>query len=123
MTRTNRSLIYVAAYLIPAGVLLLLAPRLALRLLFSTGEYGETLPRLAGMLLIGLGVLVVQIIRYRLVALYPTTLAVRVFFCACFLAFYSMSGDPLFLVLFAVVIVGVIWTGVSFALDRRTATS
>ena len=123
MTRTNRSLIYVAGYLIPSGVFLLVAPRVALRLLLSTGEYGETLPRLAGMLLIGLGVLVIQIIRYRLAVLYPTTLAVRAFFCACFLAFYSMSGDPLFLVLFAVVIVGVIWTGVSFVLDRRTAAT
>jgi hypothetical protein len=123
MRRTNLSLIYVAAYLLGAGVFLLLAPRLALQLLLSTGDYGEILPRLTGLLLVGLGILVVQIIRYRVVALYSTTLAVRLVFCLGFIGLYARSRDPLFLVLLAVVGAGVLATSVCYALDRRQATN
>ena len=119
MHRTNRSLIYVAAYLLASGIFLLLAPRLALQLLFATGDYGETLPRLAGLLLLGLGILVVQIIRHRVSALYATTLAVRVVFCVGFVVLYILSRDPLFLVLLGVVGIGVLGTSVSYALDKR----
>jgi hypothetical protein len=119
MRRTNLSLIYVATYLLVAGVLLVYAPRRALQLLLSTGAYGDILPRLVGFLLVGLGILVVQIIRYRITALYRTTLAVRGVFCLGFVMLYSMSRDPLFLVLLAVVGVGMLATGLSFTLDKR----
>jgi uncharacterized protein YjeT (DUF2065 family) len=119
MRRTNLSLIYVAAYLLSAGVFLFLAPGLALRLLLSTGDYGEILPRLAGLLLLGLGILVVQIIRRHIAALYMTTLVVRGVFCVGFVVLYILSGDPLFLVLLAVVGIGVVATSISYALDKR----
>ncbi len=119
MRRTNRSLIYVATYLLASGVFLLLAPRLALRLLLSTGDYGDIFPRLVGMLLLGLGVLVLQIIRYRVESLYPSTLGVRAGFCLGFVGLYLMSRDPLFLLLLAVVGIGVTWTAISFVRDRR----
>jgi hypothetical protein len=123
MRRTNLSLIYVATYLWGAGISLLLAPRLALQLLLSTGDYGEILPRLAGLLLIGLGMLVVQIIRYRVADLYSTTIAVRVVFILGFILLYIRSKDPLFLVLLAVVGVGVLATSICYFLDRREASS
>src|SRR5262245_12935771 len=119
MRRTNRSLIYVATYLLGAGILLVLAPRLTLKLLLSTGEYGEIMPRLAGLLLLGLGIIVVQIIHYRLAALYPTTLAVRAIFFVGSVWLYIMSRDPLFLVLLAVLGLGMVATSVSFILDKR----
>jgi uncharacterized protein YjeT (DUF2065 family) len=100
-------------------VFLLLAPRLALRLLLSTGDYGDIFPRLVGMLLLGLGVLVFQIIRYRVESLYPSTLGVRAGFCLGFVGLYLMSRDPLFLLLLAVVGIGVTWTAISFVRDRR----
>lgn len=119
MRRTNLSLIYVAAYLLASGLFLLLAPRLALQLLLTSGDYGEILPRLVGLLLLGLGILVVQIIRHRVSALYATTLAVRAVFCVGFVVLYTLSRDPLFLVLLAVVGIGVLGTSVSYVLDRR----
>jgi hypothetical protein len=117
--RTHFSLIYVVGYLLTAGICLLVAPRLAMKLLFSTADYGVILPRLAGLLLIGLGMFVVQIVRHRVVALYATTLAVRVVFCVGFIALYILSRDPLFLVLLAVVGLGVLATSASYILDRR----
>jgi hypothetical protein len=119
MRRTNLSLIYVAAYLLASGTFLVLAPGLALRLLLSTGDYGEIFPRLGGLLLLGLGILVVQIVRYRISALYATTLAVRGVFCASFVVLYAMSRDPLFLVLLGVVGIGVVTTSISYILDSR----
>jgi len=122
MRRTNLSLIYVATYLWGAGIALLIAPRLALHLLLSTGDYGEILPRLAGLLLIGLGMLVVQIIRYQIADLYSTTIALRVVFCLGFILLYLRSRDPLFLVLLAVVGLGVLATSLCYLRDRREAS-
>ena len=123
MKKTRFSLFYLAGYLIPAGLFLLFAPTFSTRLLLSNGDYGNVFPRLAGMLLIGLGVLVVQIIRLHLDMLYTTTLAIRLFFCVCFVIFYSMSHDPFFLVLLAIVAFGLILTGTSYVLDKRSQSN
>lgn len=119
MRRTNRSLIYVAAYLTGAGIALVLAPGLSLRLLLSNGDYGDILPRLVGFLLLGLGILVVQIIRYHVAVLYGTTLVVRAVFIVGFVALYALSRDPLFLVLLVVVGIGMLATGMSYVRDSR----
>jgi hypothetical protein len=119
MHRTHLSLYYLVSYLTVAGLALLLAPGFALSLLLSNGDYGNVFPRLAGMLLLGLAILVGQIIRLRIEALYPTTLIVRLLFLVSFVFLFVISGDPFFLVVFAIVSVGVIVTGASYLLDRR----
>jgi hypothetical protein len=119
MRRTNLSLIYVATYLLAAGAFLVLSPRLALRLLFSNADYGGIFPRLGGLLLLGLGILVAQIAQYRITALYLTTLAVRGVFCVGFVVLYALSRDPLFLVLLAVVGIGIIATSISYVADAQ----
>jgi hypothetical protein len=119
MRRTNLSLIYVATYLLAAGAFLVLAPRLALRLLLSSGDYGEIFPRLGGLLLLGLGIIVAQIVRHRIASLYLTTLAVRGVFCVGFVVLYALSRDPLFLVLLGVVGIGVIATSISYIVDTQ----
>jgi hypothetical protein len=119
MRRTNLSLIYVATYLLAAGAFLVLAPRLALQLLLSSGDYGEIFPRLGGLLLLGLGIIVLQIVRHRITALYLTTLAVRGVFCVGFLVLYALSRDPLFLVLLGVVGIGVVATSISYVVDTQ----
>jgi uncharacterized protein YjeT (DUF2065 family) len=119
MRRTNLSLIYVASYLLASGIFLILEPGVALRLLLATGDYGEILPRLAGLLLLGLGIIVVQIVRHRISVLYPTTLGVRLVFCVGFVALYIMSRDPLFLILLVVVGIGILGTSISYVLDKR----
>jgi len=75
MRRTRLSLFYLAGYLLPTGVLLLVAPDLSLRLLLSNGDYGsDVFLRVAGLLLLAIGIIVVQIIRLRAEVLYSTTL-------------------------------------------------
>jgi uncharacterized protein YjeT (DUF2065 family) len=119
MKRTRISLFYLIGYLIPGGLGLLVAPQMALKLLLSNGDYGNVMPRFAGMLMLALGIIVTQAVRHRLDVLYPTALAVRSGMLPVLYSFYILSGDPLFLTLLAIVGIGVVFTGVSLALDRR----
>ena len=123
MKKTRYSLFYVAGYLLFAGVLLLAAPQTTLSLLQSNGTYGEVMPRLVGVVLIALGLVVVQIIRHRVEALYTTTVSVRLFILAALSGLYVAYRDPLFLILVGVVGFGVILTSTSYLLDRRQPAS
>jgi len=116
--RTRLSLYYLAGYLIVGGVALLLVPDRTLRLLLSDGHYGEVFPRLVGMFASGLGMSILSIIQRRAQALYLGTLAVRAYFVVCLIAFYEISKDPLFLVVLAIVAVGVALTLASYVADR-----
>jgi hypothetical protein len=122
MKRTRASLFYLVGYLLFGGLGLLIVPRTTLRILLSTGDYGNVMPRLAGMLMLALGIIVAQAVRSRLDILYRTMLIVWSGTLPVLYSFYLLSGDPLFLVLLAVVGIGVIFTTVSYALDRREGT-
>ena len=119
MKRTHLSLYYLAGYLIPAGIALIFAPQLALKLLLSNGAYGDVLPRLLGVVLLDMGIIVLQIIRLHVDALYSTTLMARSVILVCLLGLYIYAADPLFLTLSGIVGLGFVLTGVSFLLDRR----
>jgi uncharacterized membrane protein YoaK (UPF0700 family) len=119
MQTTRLSLFYLAAYLLGAGVALVAAPGLALSLLFSNGHYGDVMPRLLGVVLFALGVVIVQIIRHRVEALYTTTLLVRSFIVLVLAGLFLYSRDPLFISLIVVVGLGMIFTGSSYLRDRR----
>lgn len=121
MSRTHLSLWYVVAYLAVAGLALLLVPNFALSLLLSNqaSSYGDIFPRFVGMTLIGLDILVFQIVRLRIEQLYSTTLIVRIFFLVVLALLFVLSKDPFFLVVFAIVAVGVALTGYSYMQERR----
>ena len=119
MRRTHLSLYYLAGYLLPAGGLLLLVPEFATKLLLSNRTYDYAPFRLVGVLLIGLGIIIVQIIRHRLEVLYPTTLVVRLLISATLIGLYAQTSDPFFLVVLVVVVIGIVLTGTSYLLERR----
>ena len=121
MRRTNLSLYYLAGYLIPAGILLLFVPEWATKLLLSDRTYDYAPFHLAGVLLLVIGILIVQIIRYRVEAMYATTLVARALISATLLWLFLNTGDPFFGVVLVIVLIGVALTGVSYVLDRRDA--
>jgi uncharacterized protein YjeT (DUF2065 family) len=123
VNRTHLSLYYLAGYLIPAGTLLLFVPDVATKLLLSNRTYDDAPFRLAGILLIGLGILVVQMIRYRLEVLYPTTIVIRLLISATLIGLFLRTSDPFFLVILAVVVVGIALTAMSYVLDRRASAA
>ena len=121
MSRTRLSLIYVAMYLTGSGLGLTLAPQLLLHVMFSNGHYDSTGMRFAGLFVLGLAAIVIQIIRYRLDVLYSTLIGVRVGFCAAYVVLYARTGDPFFLAVLAVVGAGLVASSISFAVDRAAA--
>ena len=119
MHRTRLSLYYLAGYLIPAGLLLLFVPEWATKLLLSNRDYDYAPFHLAGVLLLVIGILIAQIIRFRLEALYSTTLVARALISATLLWLFLNTGDPFFGVILVIVLIGVALTGTSYLLDRR----
>ena len=123
MTGPQRSLIYPATYLVGAGLALVLAPDLALKLLFSNGHYGDVMPRMAGAAVLALGIIVVQIIRHRADVLYPTLVGARVMLCTVWMGLYLYTRDPFFLIVFCVVAFGMLWTAASLLRERRSSAA
>jgi hypothetical protein len=105
-------------YLVVAGVGFIRFPTFMLRLLFSTGHYEPVFIELCGVFLLGLAVLVIQTIRFRLVPIYPTLIGVRVFFCVGYLVLYGQTRDPFFLSLLAIVGSGLLASTICFGKDR-----
>jgi hypothetical protein len=101
------------------GLGLLFLPDKTLWLLQSNGEYGDIFPRVAGMLMSGLGMSVFGIIRAGVPELYPATIFIRGYFLVCLAVFYWMSTDPLFLVLIVIAGIGLALTLIFHVLDRR----
>jgi uncharacterized protein YjeT (DUF2065 family) len=116
--RTRLCIWYVAGYLILSGLALLLAPHGALAAMFSNTDYGSIMPRWVGMLSVAMGTLVGQILRLRVAALYPLSFFMPAAMLVGFVGLYLQSGNPLFLVVSAVVGIGVLATGVSMLLER-----
>src|SRR6516162_9975974 len=122
MNKTRPSLLYLGSYLVLIGLGLLFAPEGTLRMLQSNAEYGNVFPRIAGMLMSGLGLAVFGIIRARVPELYPTTLFIRMYFLVCLAVFYWITTDPLFLVLIVIVGIGFVLTLSAHLRDRREQT-
>jgi hypothetical protein len=118
-TRLRVSLAYVVAYLAASGLGLLVAPVATLRMMGSTVDYGDVMPRWVGMFSVALAALIAQVLRHRLAVLYPLGFLMPGAMLFGFIALRLKSGDPLFGVVAGVVGVGVALTGASLWLDRR----
>jgi uncharacterized protein YjeT (DUF2065 family) len=119
MSWTRLSFIYLAGYLWIGGLGLLAAPDRAIRLLGSDELYPPVLLRLAGGLMLALGIVVADIARQRIEPLYPTTLIVRTVLLATILWLFIASRDVLFLSLAGIVAFGMLLTGLGLVADRR----
>ena len=116
--RTRLCLWYVVAYLCVTGIALAVAPAATLRLMQSTADYGEVMPRWVAMMSLALGALIAQVLRHRLAVLYPLGFFMPAAMLAGFVGLYRLSGDPLFLSVAGVVGAGVVATGASLLADR-----
>jgi hypothetical protein len=89
MKNTRLSLFYLGSYLTVIGFGLLFAPHGTLKLLQSNGDYGAVFPRVAGMLMSGLGLSIFGMIRARSSELYPPP---RRYLCVCILLLASLRS-------------------------------
>lgn len=114
MNKTRLSLWYVTSYLLGGGASFMLLPQLSATLFMSNTAYPDIMLQAIGMFMVALGIIVLQIIRHRAEALYSTTLIVRTFISASLIVFFATTGNPLFLVLLGIVLLGVMMTGYSY---------
>ena len=117
--RTRLCLWYVVGYLFITGLALAISPSASLRLLMSTADYGDVMPRWVAMMSLALAALIAQTLRHRLTMLYPLGFFMPAAMMVGFVGLYRLSGDPLFLGVLAVVGVGVVLTGSSLLVDRQ----
>ena len=123
LTRTRFSFFYLAGYLYAGGLGLLFVPDMVFEVFLSNGSYGDTMPRLAGVLMLALGILITQMIRLKVEGLYPPTVAARSLILATLVWLYLRSGDPMMLVLLGIVGLGFVLTLASYLADRKRSPS
>ncbi len=119
MPKTRLSLYYLATYLLFGGFGFLLTPRLATKLLLSNADFDTMILRVLGMLMMGLGFLIVQVIRLRVSVLYASTLIMLGVFGICLMAFFMMTYNPFFLINLVIVVIGIALTSWSLFADRK----
>ncbi len=119
MPKTRLSLYYLATYLLFGGFGFLLTPRLATKLLLSNVDFDTMILRVLGMLMIGLGFLIVQVIRLKVSVLYASTLIMLGVFGICLIAFFMMTYNLFFLIILVIVVTGVALTSWSLFADRK----
>ncbi len=100
--------IYLSTYLLLGGVGLLIFPALTLRLMQSNGTYGDVMPRVVGMFMLAVGGLIFQFVRAQDYRYYLYSAVARTFIVLVLTTLYVRSHDPLFLVLDAIVLVGLL---------------
>ena len=113
------SLFYLAGYLFPTGLGLYIAPQFFLKLLLSNQQYSDAFPRFAGILLVGLGIVVTTVIVYGNPIWYRMTLIVRLVLWTGIFGIWLQSRDPVFIVVLCVLGFGILLTGSFYLLDRR----
>ncbi len=111
MPKTRLSLYYLATYLLFGGFGFLLTPSLTIKLLLSDADFDRMILRVLGMFMIGLGFLVVQLIRFKVSVMYSSTLIMLGVFGICLMAFFMMTYNLFFLIMLVVVVIGVALTG------------
>lgn len=119
MSKTRLSLYYLVTYLSLTGLGLMAAPAQVMAMLKTTGEYGDVMPRFTGILMLALGLLVSQIIRFRVEPMYPITVLVRLLIWVFVLWLYLRFGDPFFAAVLGVVGLGILLTGGLYLAERR----
>jgi uncharacterized protein YjeT (DUF2065 family) len=102
------TLIYLSTYLLVGGSGLLLFPDLTLRMMQSNGTYGDVMPRVVGIFMVALGGVIFQFVRAQDYRYYLYTIFARAFIVLALTTLYFRSDDPLFLVLDAIVLIGLL---------------
>ncbi len=119
MKNTRRSLWYPVAYLFGAALGLIVVPQVVLDLA-ATGDYEVFFPRMVGAVMAVLGVLIMIIVLNDLQVMYRPIYYNRFFLAAIFIWLWFDSGDPFFLIVFFVVVLGLVFTSIALYLDNRS---
>jgi len=111
--------IYLISYLAVAAVGFGLFPTLTLKLFLSNGDYGVIMPRLLGAMMGVLSFLLFMIYRKGDWQRYsPFTMMARTPLVLFIFYLYYLSRDPMFLIINAIILIGLVTTAVGTVLQR-----
>ncbi len=99
---------YVVTYLAIGGAGFLVAPDLTRELLLSNESYEDVGFRLTGTMMLALSYLIASLVRNRDWKYYPVSIYVRSFIVVVLTVLYFTTDDPMFLVLDAIVLIGLL---------------
>ena len=102
------SLIYVVTYLTIGGIGLTFFPDLFLRLFQSNQEYGQAMPRIAGVLMLALAGLIGRILQFEDYKYYGYSILARTVIVLVLFYVYSLDRDPFFAIISGIVLIGLI---------------
>ena len=122
MKHTRLSLLYPATYLLFGGFVAMVFPSQLTHFFFSPFSYPEVAVRFVGVLSFVLGFIIALVVHRRLEALYLPILWLRLFVGIWLLVFYFSERDIMFLVMFFVGFIGVIFSLISYILDKKYET-
>ncbi len=108
MKARKLTLTYLTTYLAIGGIGFALFPYQTLKLFFSNGDYGDIMPRVAGMFMCALSFLIFRILRNKDWKYYTATIYVRSVIVPFLFWMYYKSNDPMLLVVNSIVLVGLI---------------
>jgi len=112
--------IYLISYLAVAALGFGLFPTLTMKLFLSNGDYGVIMPRMVGAMMGVLSFLLFVIYRMGDWKKYsPFTMMARTPLVLFIFYIYYLSGDPMFLIINAIVLVGLLTTAAGTVLQRR----
>ena len=115
------TLIYLASYLMIGGIGCGFFPAIVLELFMSTGNYGDIMPRMVGMFMIVLGLLIMMFVINRDYKYYLPTIIARTFIVIFMIYLYFATNDILFVILLIVVSLGLLPSVFVFLKDRSSA--
>jgi hypothetical protein len=111
--------IYLISYLSVTAVGFGLFPALTLKLFLSNGDYGVIMPRMLGAMMGVLSFLLFMIYRNGDWKKYsPFTMMARTPLVLFIFYLYYLCGDPMFLIINAIILVGLCTTAVGTVLQR-----
>ena len=112
--------IYLISYLAVAALGFGLLPELTLKVFLSNGDYGAIMPRLVGAMMEVLSFILFMIYRMGDWKKYsPFTMMARTPLVLFIFYIYYLSNDPMFLIINAIVLVGLLTTAAGTILQRR----
>jgi hypothetical protein len=111
---------YLATYLIFTGISLLVSPQTFFMLLRSNRSYDSTGLQFAGMFALGLGILFAVVTYFNDAKYFVVSMMVRTGVVAALVFFYYSSGDPAFLFIIPIVLIGLIPAYIIFIRERMS---
>ena len=97
-----------ASYLFIGGLGFAFIPETILKIFMSTGTYSDVMPRVVGMFMLVLGLLITLFIKNEDYKYYFPTIIARSFIVIFLTVLYFNTDDPLFIILNLIVLIGLL---------------